>query len=52
MIIGIRTDDELNRLCQDVIFPATGVMVNINPKLLTKKKKTKKKKTVSEEEES
>eukprot|EP01083_Nonionella_stella_P178159 628611_1 len=45
IMLGIKTDDELNTLCQDVIFPGTGTLSRIEPVLLKKKHKKYSKKT-------
>ena len=36
--LGIRNDEELNRLCRDVIIPGAGVLPNIHSVLVPKKK--------------
>ena len=43
-MLGIRQDDELGKLCKDIIFPHAGSVPNIHPNLLSKKKKKKGKK--------
>lgn len=45
IMLGIRTDDELGKLCKDVVFPKAGAVPNIHPNLQKKKKKKAKKKT-------
>ena len=45
IMMGIRGDDELSILCQNIIIPHAGVLPNVHPIFMTgKKRKAKKKK--------
>eukprot|EP00483_Globobulimina_turgida_P005328 UN05338 len=44
VMLGIRNDDDLDKLCHGVIFPKAGVLRNIHPSLLPKDKRKKRNK--------
>ena len=45
VMLGIRQDEELGKLCQNVVFPKAGTVVAIHPLLKKSRSKKKKKKS-------